>query len=143
MVFDKATRVPKPGDPMEIVFLLMWKMRQDIEFQKSRATLQALMNQKGAEPKHIEEAFGDLRASFFPFEKNQKKQEINNLKQTMLREIARGALQVTPTMNPDQRKVNNRLARGQERLLRRQQQVADVDGAKQVPIPMGPRRRAR
>jgi hypothetical protein len=143
MVFDKATRVPKPGDPMEIVFLLMWKMRQDIEFQKSRATLQALMNQKGAEPKHIEEAFGDLRASFFPFEKNQKKQEINNLKQTMLREIARGALQVTPTMNPDQRKVNNRLARGQERLLRRQQQVADVDGAKQVPVPMGPRRRAR
>lgn len=143
MVFDKATRVPKPGDPMEIVFLLMWKMRQDIEFQKSRATLQALMNQKGAESKHIEEAFQDLRASFFPFEKNQKKQEINNLKQTMLREIARGALQVTPTMNPDQRKVNNRLARGQERLLRRQQQVADIDGAKQVSVPMGPRRRAK
>lgn len=142
-MFDKASRVPKPGDPVELVFLLIWKMREGIEFQKSRSTLQALMNQKGAEPKHIEEAFEDLRMAFFPFEKNQKKQEIGNLRQTMMREIARGALSVTPTVDPDSRKMANRLARGQEQLLKRQQQVIDLSGAKQVPVPMGPRRRAR
>lgn len=141
MYFDKATKVPPRGDPMEIMYILIWKMRQDIEFQKSRSTLQALLNQKGAEPKHIEEAFGDLRAAFFPFEKNQRKAEIGDLRQTMMREIARGALSITPMADPDHRKVANRLARGQQRLLHRQQQMIDLSGARAVPTPMGPRRR--
>lgn len=140
MLFDKVTRVPPPGDPMEIVFLIIWKMRQDIEFQKSRATLQALLNQKGAESKHIEDAFKDLRASFFPFEKNQRKQEVGNQRQVLMREIARGALAIIPTVDPDHRKVANRLARGQERLVRRQQQMIDLSGAQPIPM-QGPRRR--
>lgn len=140
MIFDKATRVPPPGDPMEIFFLLIWKMRQDIEFQKSRATLQALLNQKGAEAKHIEAAFEDLRAAFFPFEKNQKKQEINNLRQLMMREVARGALSIVPMSDPDHRKVANRIARGQERLLKRQQQILDLSRLTPVQTKTGPRR---
>jgi hypothetical protein len=141
MLFDKASRVPPPGDPMELIFLLIWKMRQDIEFQKSRATLQALLNQKGAESKHIEDAFKDLRSSFFPFEKNQRKQEVGNLKKLMMREVARGALAVIPQANPDQRKTANRIARGQERLQKRPAPGAiDLSGAKAVPMP-GPRRR--
>ena len=127
---------------MEIVFLLIWKMRQDIEFQKSRSTLQALLNQKGAESKHIEDAFNDLRSAFFPFEKNQKKQEIGDLRQAMMREIARGALQVTPTVDPDRKKMANRLARGQNRLTRRTGPAIDLSGAKVVPSPTGPRRRS-
>jgi hypothetical protein len=139
-MYDKATRVPPPGDPMEIFFLLIWKMRQDIEFQKSRATLQALLNQKGAEAKHIEEAFEELKNAFFPYDRNQRKQEIGNLRQAMMREIARGALSVTPMVDPDHRKVANRLARGQERLMRRQQQMIDLSGAREVHLPRGPRR---
>ncbi len=141
MMFDKATRVPPPGDPMETIFLLVWKMRQNIEFLKSRATLQALLNQKGAEPKHIEEAFNELRHAFFPFEKNQRKQEIGDMRQVMMREIARGAVAVIPTVDPDHRKVANRLARGQERLIRRQQQMIDLNGVRVLPQTLGPRRR--
>jgi len=137
-MFDKASRVPPPGDPMEILFLLIWKMRQDIEFQTSRATLQALLNQKGAEAKHIEDAFKDLRDAFFPFEKNHRKQEVKELRQIMLREVARGALSVIPQVDPDHRKVANRLARGQERLHRRQQQMSTPAG--QVTPMKGPRR---
>lgn len=143
MVYDKAAKVPAPGDPMEIFFLLIWKMRQDIEFQKSRSTLQALLNQKGAESKHIEEAFEDLKNSFFPHDKNQRKQEIGNLRQVMMREIARGALAVVPTVDPDQRKMANRLARGQERLMTRQQQMIDLSQAQVIPQTTGPRRRTR
>lgn len=126
---------------MEIVFLLIWKMRQNIEFQKSRATLQALLNQKGAETKHIEDAFEDLKNAFFPHDKNQKKQEIGNLRNVMMREIARGALAVIPTVDPDHRKVANRLARGQERLYSRQQQMIDLSRARVIPPTFGPRRR--
>jgi len=141
MVYDKATRVPAPGDPMEIIFLLIWKMRQDIEFQKSRSTLQALLNQKGAESKHIEEAFDDLKNAFFPHDKNQKKQEIGDMRQTMMREIARGALAVIPTVDPDRHKVSNRLAKGHERLVTRQQQMIDLSQAQVLPQTTGPRRR--
>ncbi len=131
-MFDKAIRVPPPGDPMEIIFLLIWKMRQEIEFQKSRAPLQALLNQKGAEPKHIEAAFADLRAAFFPFEKNQRKQEIGGMRQAMMREIARGPLSVTPMTDPNHHKMANRLARGQERLVRRHQQLLDLSGVRTI-----------
>lgn len=142
MMFDKAVRVPPPGDPMETFHLLIWKMRQDIEFQKSRATLQALMNQKGAESKHIEEAFKDLRSAFFPFEKNQRKQEVGNLRQLMLREVARGALSVVPQVDMDHKKMANRLARGQERLYQRPKQAIDLSQAKAIQMPTGPRRRS-
>jgi hypothetical protein len=126
---------------MEIIFLLVWKMRQNIEFQTARSTLQALLNQKGAEPKHIEDAFEDLKNSFFPFEKNQKKQEIGALRQAMMREIARGALSVTPMADPDRRKMANRLVRGQERLAVPRRPAFDLSKAKVVPPPRGPRRR--
>lgn len=140
-MFDKTTRVPPPGDPLEIVFLLVWKMRQNIEFQTARATLQALLNQKGAEPKHIEDAFQDLKNSFFPFEKNQKKQEIGELRKAMMREIARGPLSVTPMADPDRRKMANRLMRGQDRLVNPRRPAFDLSKAKVIPPPKGPRRR--
>lgn len=103
---------------MEIVFLLVWKMRQDIEFHKSRATLQALLSQKGAEDKAILEAFNDLREAFFPFDKNEKQSGLKKLKEAMLKEIKRGALSVTPMVDPNRRKVASRLAQGRADLER-------------------------
>lgn len=116
-------KLPEPGHPLEIVLLLIWKMRQNIEFQKSRATLQALLNQKGAEPKNIESAFADLREAFFPFDKNQRKQEIDQMRNAMLREIQRGPVYFSPMRDPNEHKVTARLARGQEALVRRQAEM--------------------
>jgi hypothetical protein len=119
-MFEKSRRPPEPGSPMEMVYLLVWKMRQDIEFHKSRATLQALLSQKGAEDKTIMEAFAALKEAFFPFDRNQKKDEMRQLKEAMVREVARGALSVTPLHDPNRKKIASRLVRGNNDLAQRQ-----------------------
>ena len=104
---------------MEMVFLMVWKMRADIEFHKSRSMMQALLSQKGAEDKAILEAFSDLKEAFFPFDKNQKKDELKRLKDEMLKEIRRGPVSVTPLEDPNRKKVASRLVRGQQDLATR------------------------
>jgi broad specificity phosphatase PhoE len=113
-------RPPEPGSPMEMVYLLVWKMRQNIEFHKSRATMQALLSLKGAEDKTIMAAFDDLREAFFPFDKNEKKDEIKRMKDEMLKEINRGPLAITVLADPNRKKVASRLVRGEADLMQRQ-----------------------
>jgi hypothetical protein len=106
---------------MEIVFILLWKMRQDIEFQKQRALMQAQLAQKGAESKFILEAFEQLREAFFPFDKNQKKDENNRMREQLLKEIGRGPLAVTVLEDPNRRKVASRLVKGQADLAQKRE----------------------
>ncbi len=120
-MFEKATRLPEPGSPMEMIFLLIWKMRQDIEFHKSRATMQALLAQKDASQKEIMDAFDMLKEAFFPFDRNQKGDEIRRMKEAMQQEIARGPIQVTPLDDPGRKKVASRLVQGQQELGRQHQ----------------------
>lgn len=81
---------------MELVFLLVWKARQNSEFQKSRSTLQGLLSQKGASSKEILEAFEALKEAYFPYEKNQTKEENRQMREMLEREVKRGPVQVTP-----------------------------------------------
>lgn len=101
---------------MEILFLLVWRMRQDIEFQKTRVLVQALMSQKGAEGKQIEQAFAELREACFPFDKNQKEAEIDRLKKAMHREIARGPLVIQPQIDLTRAAMKQKLSQGREAL---------------------------
>ena len=119
MLFDRMEGVPDHGSPMEILFLVLWRMRQQIEFQKNRAIVQALMSQQGSEGEAIEKAFDDLRESFFPFEKKQRSVEIANLKKVMDTELARGALKVTPMVDLTRSTMKQKLAQGQEALTQR------------------------
>jgi broad specificity phosphatase PhoE len=105
---------------MEMVHILVWKMRQNIEFHKSRSTMQALLSLKGAEDKTIMAAFDDLREAFFPFDKNEKKDEIRKLKDEMLKEIRRGPLAITVLADPNRKKVASRLVRGEADLIQKQ-----------------------
>lgn len=117
ILFDKTTRLPEPGSPMEILFLLVWRLRQNAEFQKSRSIVQALMSQKGAEGEHITKAFEQLTEAFFPYDKNQKADEIKKLKQGLKKVIQAGPLEITRMEDPrDQAKVAAKLARGQRAL---------------------------
>ncbi len=118
-MFEKAKRVPNPGSPMEIVFMLVWNMRQDIEFHKSRATLQALLSQKDVEGKTVMKAFDGLRDAFFPYNKNQKKGELKQLREQLLQEVKRGPVSVTPMQDVNKRKVASRLVRGEQALARK------------------------
>ncbi len=119
IMFEKAKRVPEPGSPMEIVFVLLWKMRQDIEFQKQRATLQALMSQQGVESKPVLEAFDALKESFFPFSKASKSTDFKDMREHLMREVRRGPISVTPLEDPNQRKISSRLARGTQDLAKK------------------------
>ncbi len=121
-MFEKAKRVPEPGSPVEILFILLWKMRQDIEFHKSRATLQALMSQQGVEGKHIKEAFDSLKEAFFPYGKGQKKGELRQLREQLMQEVKRGPVSITPMQDVNKRKVASRLIRGEQALARKSEQ---------------------
>jgi hypothetical protein len=110
---------------MELLFLLVWNMRQKIEFQKSRATLQALLSQQGVESKDVLSAFNDLREAFFPFDKNEKEDEKRRLRDELMKEVARGPVAVQPMVDLYHPKIASKLARGQERL---EQRVAYYDG---------------
>lgn len=116
ILFDKVKEMPDTGSPMEMLFLVLWRMRQQIEFQKSRVIIQALLNQQGAEAKHIEDAFKDLRNAFFPFEESQKDEEIRDLKKVMHKELARGALVVKPMADLTRESVKKKLVQGQEEM---------------------------
>lgn len=119
ILYDRIKRLPEAGSPMEIVFLVIWRMRQQIEFHKSRVLVQALLNQQGAEAKHIESAYEDLRGAFFPFEKTQREDEIVDLKKVMHRELAKGALSVTPMMDMTRANIKQKLSKGEAAIRER------------------------
>lgn len=104
---------------MEILFILVWNMRQNQEFHKSRAVMQALLSQKGAEEKTITEAFDKLREAFFPFDRNERKSQIKEMRERLMAEIQRGPLGITMIEDPNRRKQPLRLQQGQAELARK------------------------
>lgn len=104
---------------MEILFLVLWRMRQQVEFHKSRVVVQALLAQQGVESKHIEAAYDDLKEAYFPFEKAKRDEEITDLKKIMHRELAKGALSVTPMADLTKDNMKQKLSQGRAALSER------------------------
>lgn len=104
---------------MEILFLVLWRMRQQVEFHKSRVVVQALLAQQGVESKHIEAAYEDLKEAYFPFEKAKRDEEIVDLKKIMHRELAKGPLSVKPMMDLTKTNMKQKLSQGQAALSER------------------------
>lgn len=120
MMYEKATKLPPFSTPTGIMFMLVFKMRQSIEFQKSRALVQALMSQQGANDEHIKKAFDDLKESFFPFDKNQKQAELKKMKDAMNYWVNHGPVVVEAQEDGRQEKrMASKLARGQRDLSNR------------------------
>lgn len=115
--------LPDPGSPLEILTLVLWRMRQNIEFQKSRCVMTALLNQQGAEAKFIEKAYADLKESFFPFEKTEREEEVVMLKKAMEKELARGALSVKPMVDITRDQTKKSLVKGAQFLKQRANQL--------------------
>lgn len=104
---------------MEMIFLAVWKMRQTIEFQRTRVVVQAQMSQQGVEGKLIEKAFEDLRQAFFPFEKTEREETIAMLRKALTREVARGGMRVTPMMDMTRPQMRQKLTKGAQALSQR------------------------
>jgi hypothetical protein len=123
MLYEKATKLPPFSTPTGIMFLLVFKMRQSIEFQKSRALVQALMSQQGANDEHIKKAFEDMKEAFFPFDKNQRQAELKKMRDAVSYWVNQGPVVVEAQGDPRQdRRVASKLARGQRELEDRKMQ---------------------
>lgn len=123
MLYEKATKLPPFSTPTGIMFLLVWKMRQSIEFQKSRALVQALMSQHGAQDETIKKAFDDLKEAFFPFDKNQREGELKKMRSAMEYWVKHGPVVVEVQDDGKQsRKMATKLMKGQKNLEERRVQ---------------------
>ncbi len=98
---------------------MVWKMRQTIEFQKSRIQAQGLLAQKDADDDTIKKVFEELKEAFFPFDRNEKMQESKQAREQLMREISRGPLLLTPLGDPSYPKNRSSLERGRQELAKR------------------------
>lgn len=121
LAYDQWNRgtLPEPGSLMEMIFLVVWKMRQNIEFQKTRVVVQAQMSQQGVEGKLIEKAFEDLRQAFFPFERTEREETIDSLRKALMKEVGRGGLSVKPMMDLTRAQMRQKLDKGAHALNQR------------------------
>lgn len=123
MLYEKAIKLPPFSTPTGIMFLLVFKMRQSIEFQKSRTLVQSLMSQQGANDEHIKKAFDDLKEAFFPFDKNQKQAELKKMRDAMTYWVNQGPVVIEAQSDGRQdKRVASKLARGQRDLTNRMSQ---------------------
>lgn len=101
-MYDKLTEPPAPGTPLESVMLLVWRMRQDIEFQKSRVLVDAIVAsaaQGDAISKanqELQEAWQDFLDEFYPYQKGQRVRTDQAAIEFLKQEVAKGPLKVTP-----------------------------------------------
>lgn len=105
---------------MEILFMLLWRMREEKEFNKNRALIQAnVLNLK--EPKAAIDAFRDYQNSWMPFIKRTKELEDKKFKEIMLREIERGPVRVIPMRTERPKGIKQGLKKGEEAIRKRAQ----------------------
>lgn len=101
-MYDKLTEPPAPGTPLESVMLLVWRMRQDIEFQKARvlvnATVASAAQGDAIEKanKELQEAWSDFLDEFYPYQKGQRVRTDQAAIDFLKQEVAKGPLKVTP-----------------------------------------------
>lgn len=123
MLFEKTTKLPPISTPTGMMFLLVYHMRQKIEFQKSRALIQAMMAQQGAENDIIKKVFEDLKEAFFPFDKNQRSAELKKMRQAMDYWVKHGPVVVEAQDDGKQsRRMASKLLRGKKDLEDRKTQ---------------------
>ena len=100
VLFDLLAEPPKPGTPLESLMLLVWQMRQEIEFYKVSAVMNTLV---GAATENVDEgnktikqAYEDLMDAFYPHQKGKRVRADQAALDVLRAETARGPLRVVP-----------------------------------------------
>lgn len=100
MYYEMMTEPPTPGTPLESLMLMVWRGRQDIELQKTRAVVQATLaasSNAGEESnKNLRDSWQDLLDEMFPFQRGQRKGADQRAMEYLKQEVARGPLRVIP-----------------------------------------------
>ena len=71
IVYDLQHEPPPPGSPLESVFILVWQMRQDIEYYAHRVLVQAAIEIKDG-GKAAADAWQKYTDVFFPHVKGRR-----------------------------------------------------------------------
>lgn len=95
IVYDMQHEPPPPGSPMESVMILVWQMRQDIEYYGTRALVQAAIDiQDGG--KAADEAWKKYTDAFYPHVKGRREMGDKAALAMLMREVKKGGLKVRP-----------------------------------------------
>lgn len=86
--------MPPPGSPLESLFLLVWRMRQDIEFYHHQAIVQAVSSPEDG--KAITDAWGRYTNAMFPYQQAELARADKAAMDALRRAVAGGPLSVRP-----------------------------------------------
>lgn len=99
-MYENMAELPKPDSPMESLMLMVWRMRQDIEIQRTRLLVDAIIvsNAPVSEqtPKILREAWADYLNEILPFRNKLEKGQDETAMDYLKREVAKGPLRVVP-----------------------------------------------
>ena len=99
MLYDKLIEPPAPGTPLESLMLMVWRMRQDIEMQKVRAVVSAVISSNSdadGAAKDMKDAWQDLLDDMYPYQRGQRVKSDQAALDFLRQEAERGWLKVIP-----------------------------------------------
>ena len=99
MVYDLLQKPPTPGTPMESLMLLVWRMRQDIELQRTRVLANAIITsgQAGADnDRLLRDSWKEYKDALLPYTKIQTLTQDQRAIDFLKGEAGRGPLKVIP-----------------------------------------------
>lgn len=95
IVYDMQHEPPPPGSPLESILILVWQMRQDIEYYATRALVQAAIDIEDG-GKAADEAWKKYTDAFFPHVKGRRDMGDKAALAMLMREVKKGGLRVRP-----------------------------------------------
>lgn len=93
------TEPPAPGTPLESLMILVWRARQDIELQKTRSMVQAVLaaaSEAEEANNQLKESWQDFLDGLYPYQRGSRKRADDAAMEYLKREVAKGPLTVTP-----------------------------------------------
>lgn len=121
MLYDLADGPPPPGSPLESLFLVISKRRQEAEFLKTRVLIEAARSSQ--EGSNLSEAFQDYADVLFPYLRAEKKTKEQTTKEALEKWSSVGAIKIRPVQRGlENRGTISRIKRDAERLQKLQEE---------------------
>lgn len=115
MAYEMMAEPPTPGTLMESLMLLVWRMRQDVEFQRTRVLANAIIvsaQQGGENDKILRESWEAYRGALLPYQKAMTETQDKKAMDFLRREISAGPLKVIPMQSLNQGALRRRRRHG-------------------------------
>lgn len=107
IVYDMQHEPPPPGSPLESVMILVWQMRQDIEYYATRVLVQAAIDIED-NGKAVQDAWKAYTDVFFPQVKGKRDRGDKAALASLMKEVKKGGLRVRPLMTLVKSKMHSK-----------------------------------